>query len=312
MRRVLIIGNDEYKKATTLHGCVNDATSLARILERNGDGTPNFGVKQLNNITTKEIKENVKELFNGDSVDTCLLYFSGHGCSNNIDGYIVGTDGEEYVEGMSMTEILKLANQSKIKNKIIVLDCCFSGNMGNPTYSNQECAINDGITILTACGKKEYATEKNGMGVFTSLLIDSLNGGASDILGNITPGSVYSYIDKALGAWEQRPMFKTNVSSFVEIRKISPLIPLESLRNITEYFEEYTDEFQLDPSYEDTTENYNLENSKKFKTLQKFCSLGLIKPVGEEHMYYAAINSKSCKLTAMGYQYWRLVKEGKI
>lgn len=312
MRRALIIGNDTYKNITCLHGCVNDATNITAILGRNGDGTPNFEIKQLNNITTREIKENVKELFNGDSVDTCLLYYSGHGCSNSIDGYIVGTDCEEYAEGMSMTDILKLANESKIKNKVIILDCCFSGKMGNPTYSNKECAINDGITILTACGKKEYATEKNGMGIFTSLLIDALNGGASDILGNITPSSIYSYIDKALGAWEQRPMFKTNVSSFVEIRKISPLIPLELLRNITEYFKECTDEFQLNPSYEDTTENYNLENSKKFKVLQKFCNLGLVKPVGEEHMYYAAMNSKSCKLTAMGYQYWRLVKEGKI
>lgn len=312
MRRALIIGNDNYINCDTLKGCINDATNIAARLMRNGDGSPNFEVKQMNDSTTRDIKKNVEELFQGDSVDTCLLYFSGHGCCNNIDGYVLGIDAEEYAEGMSMTEILKLANKSKIKNKIIVLDCCYSGKMGNPTYSNDECAISDGITILTACGKKEYATEQNGMGVFTSLLIDALDGGASDILGNITPGSIYSYIDKALGAWGQRPMFKTNVSSFVEIRRISPLIALELLRNITEYFEEYTDELKLDPSFEDTTENFSLENSKKFKILQKYCGLGLVKPVGEEHMYYAAMNSKSCKLTALGYQYWRLVKEGRI
>ena len=43
--------------------------------------------------------------------------------------------------------------------------------------------------------------EINGHGVFINLLIESLNGGASDILGNITPGSVYAYIDQVLGAW---------------------------------------------------------------------------------------------------------------
>ena len=32
----------------------------------------------------------------------------------------------------------------------------------------------------------------------------------------------------------------------------------------------------------------------------------------EYDMYYAAMNSKSCKLTAVGKQYWRLVKEGRI
>jgi hypothetical protein len=41
-------------------------------------------------------------------------------------------------------------------------------------------------------------------------------------------------------------------------------------------------------------------------------SVGLVIPIGEDYMYYAAINSKSCKLTALGYQYWRLVNEKKL
>jgi hypothetical protein len=40
--------------------------------------------------------------------------------------------------------------------------------------------------------------------------------------------------------------------------------------------------------------------------------VGLVAPVGEEHMYYAAMNSKSCKLTTLGAQYWRHVQSGKI
>ena len=40
--------------------------------------------------------------------------------------------------------------------------------------------------------------------------------------------------------------------------------------------------------------------------------VGLVCPVGEEHMYYAAMNSKSCKLTPLGQHYWNLVKSGKI
>jgi hypothetical protein len=46
--------------------------------------------------------------------------------------------------------------------------------------------------------------------------------------------------------------------------------------------------------------------------LQKLEGIGLVVPVGEEHMYYAAMNSKSCELTAVGKQYWKLVKEGRI
>ena len=56
----------------------------------------------------------------------------------------------------------------------------------------------------------------------------------------------------------------------------------------------------------------DVEKVKRFKDLQKFQSVGLVKPVGEEFMYFAAINSKSCHLTALGYQYWRLVNENKL
>jgi hypothetical protein len=48
------------------------------------------------------------------------------------------------------------------------------------------------------------------------------------------------------------------------------------------------------------------------KDLQKFEGVGLVIPVGEEHMYFAAMNSKSCRLTALGFQYWRLAKEKKL
>ena len=35
-------------------------------------------------------------------------------------------------------------------------------------------------------------------------------------------------------------------------------------------------------------------------------------PVGEEHMFFAAQNSKACGLTRLGKYYWRLVSERKL
>lgn len=40
--------------------------------------------------------------------------------------------------------------------------------------------------------------------------------------------------------------------------------------------------------------------------------VNLVVPVGEAHMYYAAMNRKSCKLTALGVHYWNLVKNNRI
>jgi hypothetical protein len=54
------------------------------------------------------------------------------------------------------------------------------------------------------------------------------------------------------------------------------------------------------------------DKAKVFKDLQKMEGVGLVVPVGEEQMYDAAMNSKSCRLTALGAQYWRLAKEKKL
>jgi len=51
---------------------------------------------------------------------------------------------------------------------------------------------------------------------------------------------------------------------------------------------------------------------KKFKILQKLQSIGFIEPVGEEFMYFAAMKSKSCRLTVLGQYYWKLVKNNRI
>jgi hypothetical protein len=78
------------------------------------------------------------------------------------------------------------------------------------------------MTILTASSADQYASEENGRGVFTELLVDAMNGAAANLVGDVTPGSVYAHIDQSLGPWEQRPVFKTNVKSFVSLRHAAP------------------------------------------------------------------------------------------
>ena len=182
-----------------------------------------------------------------------------------------------------------------------------------PNYS----LLKDGTTILAACGDSEYATEKNGHGVFTSLLVEALYGGAMNLLGEVSPGSIYSYIDRSLGAWEQRPVFKANIKNFVSLRKNMPPIQIAELRRLTEIFPNPYDELALDPTFEHDkheadTQEVNKANEETFSVLQRYVKLNLVVPVGEEHMYYAAINRKSCKLTAQGQHYWSLVNKNTI
>jgi hypothetical protein len=315
MRKALIVGIDNYPSCP-LSGCVNDATEMKSVLERNSDGSPNFSVKLMTSndltITRSNLKQEIESLFDGDP-DIALLFFAGHGTVSSYGGHIVTTDFKKYDEGVSMDDILNLANKSKAKSRIIILDCCYSGSMGSPNLTDGKYAeLADGVTVLTACRSTETSSEQNGQGVFTSLLLDALQGGCSDLTGNISPGGVYAYVDRALGPWAQRPVFKTNVSRFVSLRSVAPPIETAILRNITKHFASAYDDFKLDPSFEDTEADAKAENVKVFKELQKMEGVGLVKPVGEEHMYYAALNRKSCKLTALGMQYWNLVTSGNI
>ena len=50
------------------------------------------------------------------------------------------------------------------------------------------------------------------------------------------------------------------------------------------------------------------KNVGKFKELQLYESVGLIEPVGEEHMYFAAMNSKSCRLTPLRFTLLEIIK----
>jgi caspase domain-containing protein len=315
MRKALVVGINDYPSAP-LRGCVNDANAIGNVFGTHGDGSPNFEIKLKTSpsetITRATLRAAIEALFAGDS-DIALLYFSGHGFINSLGGYIVTTDFKKYDEGVSMDDILNFANHSKAKDRIIILDCCHSGALGSPTLTGTNVAqLSEGLSVLTASRDSESALEINGMGVFTALVVSALQGGAADLRGHITPGSIYAYVDQALGAWDQRPIFKTNVTRFTSLRTIPPPVPHATLRKLAGYFLAPQDEHKLDPSYEFTDPAADPLKVAIFKDLQKFNSVGLVVPVGEEHMYFAAMNSKSCRLTALGFQYWRLVKEKRI
>jgi len=70
--------------------------------------------------------------------------------------------------------------------------------------------------------------------------------------------------------------------------------------------------FQLDPSFEPESGQPIEENTEKFAVLQKYNRVNLVVPVDAPHMYHAAMESKSCKLTVLGEFYWKLLKDKRI
>ena len=272
------------------------------------------------------IQTALSELFAGEA-ETVLFYFAGHGIIDPVTntGFIVSQDGKRGSWGMSLSDLLGMANKAspKIKSTVIILDSCNSGYAGEIAGINQSqiSVIGNGVTILTACHREQGAAEVKGQGLFTSMLLDGLSGSSADILGRITPASVYSHIDQTLGAWEQRPIYKANVQTFVTLREIVPKVSRAVLQKLPIYFPNPTDIFALDPSFEpDRGEEAEklkavpvaLKNVEKYRELQMCNRYGLIVPVDQPHMWHAAVHSTGCKLTGLGAHYRNLAALKRI
>lgn len=311
MRRALVVGVDDYTFAP-LAGCVNDATAIAALLERHHDGSPNFDVRLESSATRASLREQIGELFK-DEADVALLYFSGHGTERDLGGYLVTQDATSYDEGVSLFDVLTQANASKAREVVILVDCCYSGALGNiPAVNNDAAVIREGVSIMTASRSTQVALESDGMGMFTRLVTSALEGGAADVLGNVTIAGVYAYVDESLGSWDQRPLLKAHLATLIPLRRAQPTIDVAVLRRFPEWFPEADHEFPLDPSFEPDAEPHNEEHEATFGCLQACRANKLVEPIGEDHMYYAAVNSTACRLTALGRHYWRLANEGRI
>lgn len=329
-RKALIVGLDYYEHLPWLSGCVHDAHSVARVLGRHADGRVNFPTPKIlttsaeNDVVSRiDLKAAVRELFADDS-ELALFYFAGHGYIEDTGGFLCAGDCVTGDDGLSLAEIISIASTSKAQNKVIVLDSCYSGVAGNGRADSMAAEIVQGTSILTASTATQYAMESpgGGSGVFTDLFVDALEGAAANLVGEVTPGSVYAHIDQSLGPWAQRPVFKTNVKSFVSLRTATAPISYSALKAISTLFPSPDFEIQLDPSYEpERGSQRNADpdipppdpaKNADFAILQEYAKVNLVRPVGAPHMWHAAMQSKPCRLTALGQHYRRLVADELI
>jgi hypothetical protein len=105
------------------------------------------------------------------------------------------------------------------------------------------------------------------------------------------------------------------------LRQVQPPLALADLQRISEFFPAAGFEFQLDPAYEPppATPDYqppsvtpDPDKNAVFAILQKYNRVNLLIPVGAPHMWHAAMENKTVKLTALGEHYRRLAAKGLI
>jgi hypothetical protein len=316
VRRALIVGIDDYPNSL-LKGCVRDAESMTALLAGHDDGEPNFACRTLiapgGEVGRNTLWSQIQKLF-AQPAEVALFYFAGHGLSRaNLGGSLFAQDSRQ-LGGIPMGEVMALASAAPIREVLVILDCCYSGAFGfSSELKDDHVVLREGVSVLTASRSGETAGESEEGGLLTALLCEALGGGAADVRGIVTMTSLYAFVDQTLDAWDQRPMLKSYVSQLLPLRRCRPRVDLAILRKLPEYFESSMYERPLDPSYEPTAETHVPEKGKVFSALQKLRAAGVVEPTGgEEHLYFAAVNSKGCRLTPLGRFYWNMAKRHRL
>lgn len=324
-RRALVVGIDSYDNLSDLTCACRDAQAMAELLSRNDDESINYVVRMLvstngERVTRVTLRQAWLDLFE-DFESDAVFYFSGHGAQTPWGGYLVTQEGSDRELGVSMEDLLVLTNKSRAKDVVLILDCCHSGDLGNPpilqSLEEHLSLLKEGVTILAASRPNAAAYELDEHGMFTYALLEGLKGGAVDLMGNVNPASLFLYAERLFDAWDQHPIYKSHTRDVSSLRSCTPPVEQRDLRAMPEFFPEPDAQFALDPEYEseeepaegDPERAKKREDSRLFKRLR---DARLIESVEGEDLYWTAMNSRSVRLTALGRYYCRLLNLGKL
>lgn len=332
-KRALVVGIDAYPAHVgSLQGCVNDAEGLKELLSTNDDGSPNWRVTLRTagagdpQITRDCLRQAIEALF-ANSRDTDLLfYFSGHGGQSPWGAELITQDYTPYSQGVSMNDLITLANDSPARSVTLLLDCCFSGDTGN-TPGMQQSAIaepfrisralvRENVTIMAASRATEPSMEINGEGAFTRLLLDGLAGGATDHRGNVTGLGLYGYISAAFDAWEQRPVLKAHVTEPVILRQGPAWLEPDLLRSLPDHFPTADYRLQLTPAHEGDGRPLGVgegtAEQHEFDYLGRLRNANLVTTDNRRDHYWVAMDSEYVYLTQLGKYFWSLANRNLL
>lgn len=211
MRRAVVIGAATFSDSnfTPLNYAVADAQRFGEVL-----GAPDYGffddIQFLPNPTLPAARRSLEKLARHAAADDLILfYYSGHGRLDH-DGSLLLILPETDIElpgtsAINGNELKQLFNSSRAAQKIVILDCCYSGAIGPQEFfkGGAEDTVaslahqTTGAFILTASTRFQPAFESTalGGGTLTSCLIQGIETGDAAPQGSrhVTLGNLAAY-----------------------------------------------------------------------------------------------------------------------
>jgi hypothetical protein len=179
----LVIGNDNYRSVTPLKTAVNDARTVATVLQREYG----FKVSLLLDATRNQMLDAFDEMRRTlTDRDNLLIYYAGHGHldGDSDRGFWLPVDAEanRRANWLSNSDLADVARATRAKHVLVVADSCYAGTLTR-SLSVQMTALDDmsrlaqkrARTALVS-GGMEPVEDSGGGGhsVFARAFIDSL------------------------------------------------------------------------------------------------------------------------------------------
>ncbi|NEO45874.1 MAG: hypothetical protein F6K55_17790 [Moorea sp. SIO4A3] len=184
------------------------------LTQKGAGGPSSTGLVKL-----EELRSAVANLFNppapNQPPETALFFFSGHGCRQVVDGieevFLVTSDAfpDVGIYGYPLRELGQQIATSSVKQVVIWLDCCYSGELLSFIPTDKV------YCLITATRSFEPGIEiSHEQGVFTRELLAGLNP-ENHPDGIVTSHNLAEFIKQRMSRTSQRPLIANSTQAIL-------------------------------------------------------------------------------------------------
>jgi len=258
----LLIGIDDYERATPLRFARADVRALAHSLEETcgfASGRIQLlddGIRSREDVTHTGIIGALENLAGQvHEEDTFLFYFAGHGITRDRESYLLAVNTDvSSTRRVQMTSVPIAVLRDAIggipaREKILILDACRNdpapGRSDAPNHLDRKMwdgfrdilvssavrpRVEPTAAVLFACdvGQRSWEWPEKGHSVFNHFLVESF-GAAAEPGGEIEFTGVASYVQRQMENWTrqnlerpQRPIYESKGSARLVLGKRAP------------------------------------------------------------------------------------------
>ncbi|MBF2085635.1 caspase family protein [Thermoleptolyngbya sp. C42_A2020_037] len=246
-RDALVVGVNAYQFLQPLKAPARDAEAIAQMLQTYGEfrvqrlpevvqaGQPKIG--QSTPVFLRDLETALVNLFKpkGSNIpQTALFYFSGHGIQKEAgihEGYLAVSDAhpDAGFYGLSLYWLRRLLQESPVRQRIVILDCCHSGELLNMLEADPGARAGTDRLFIAASREYEAAYESlhSDYSVLTQALLEGLDPRHAST-GTVTAHYLTAWVSDRLKHELQQPLFENSGSEIILTRcgtATSPLLP---------------------------------------------------------------------------------------